>query len=846
MSGSAAQPRRLAILALLACAGEQGLTREKVLAYLWADTEEERARRGLNQALYALRQDLGSDEVFIGSRDLRLNPELVSSDVAEFEQALGKGKLEDAAARYTGSFLDGFHLPGAPEFERWTEEERAALARSYAESLEKLAKRAEAKGDAAEAVSWWRKLAAQDPLNARVAVSLMRALGSAGDRAGALQHARIYEVLMEQELEAPPDRQVVELAAELRRSEELAKPEPTSVPTALPVLPAPAAELPSIPPAPVAGRRIDLRKFAPALVLLAAGIIGGILLRPRGGGGELVPGVTHRVAFDERLELDPALSPDGKMVAYAAEAGNRFQLFMKQVRGGRAVPLSEALPGSHRRPQWSPDGSRVAFQADGAIYLVDALGGVPQRLIGPAHNPGWVAYPTWSPDGKSIAYVENWAIYARPTDHGPSKLLSETPAAHSLAWSPDGKWIAFVSGNPVFAYGESPWGSSTNLGNVAPSSIWVVPASGGTALRVTDAQSLNTSPVWLPNSRGLLLVSDREGNRDVYRINLNPAGIPDGPPTRLTTGLNAHGISLSADASDLAYSVFTHTGNVWMLAPSGQGIASLANARPLTQGTQAIEGVSLSPDGQWLAFDSDRNGNQDIYKMPVSGGEPVQLTQSPEGEFVSTWSGDGRLIALHSYHSGTRRVRIVSADGGEPRDIVDSPPNQRSPGIAPDGSRLVFTADVSGQPELFAVSQRGASSWSPARQITREGGWAGRWAPDGRTIVYCRPDGLWLMGPQGENPRQLLKVDPASEPAPELAQWSPDGQGIYYKAFDPSGRSSIWSVPAAGGTPKAVVRFDDPARPSSRPEFATDGKRFFFTIGSRQSDIWAMELKTPH
>ncbi len=118
---------------------------------------------------------------------------------------MATGKLEDAAARYTGPFLDGFHLPGAPEFERWAEE-RAELARNYAQSLGKLAGRAEARGSWAEAVGWWRKLAAQDPLNAKVAVSLMRALAAAGDRAGALQHARIYEVLLQQELDSPPDR----------------------------------------------------------------------------------------------------------------------------------------------------------------------------------------------------------------------------------------------------------------------------------------------------------------------------------------------------------------------------------------------------------------------------------------------------------------------------------------------------------------------------------------------------------------------------------------------------------------------------------------------------------------
>jgi DNA-binding SARP family transcriptional activator len=91
LSGAAAQPRRLAILALVAAAGDQGLTRDKVLAYLWPDAEEERSRRMLNQALYALRQDLGTDDVFLGTRESRFHPELVSSDVAEFEEALGPG-----------------------------------------------------------------------------------------------------------------------------------------------------------------------------------------------------------------------------------------------------------------------------------------------------------------------------------------------------------------------------------------------------------------------------------------------------------------------------------------------------------------------------------------------------------------------------------------------------------------------------------------------------------------------------------------------------------------------------------------------------------------------------------
>jgi Tol biopolymer transport system component/DNA-binding SARP family transcriptional activator len=867
VSGSAAQPRRLAILALLAAAGERGITREKVMAYLWPETEEERARRGLNQAIYALRHDLGSEDALLGTRDLRLNPELVSSDVAEFEQALAEGMLEDAESRYTGPFLDGFHLPGAPDYERWAEEERAELARSYAELLERLGRRAQERGDRKEAVRWWRKLAAQDPLNARVAMTLMQALVTTGDRPGALQHARIYEELVRQELDLPPDREVVAFAAELRRTDAEADRLPERAAEVAPVADtevvsevapvtttraapepepatAPAAVAPATPSPSTFTRRprVRLSQAAVALLVVLAAVAGGLLLS-RGAPSGLVPGTTRRVAFDEGLELDPAISPDGKMVAYTAAAGDRFELFVRQVQGGRAVAVTEGMPGSHWLPRWSPDGSRIAFQSRGLIYEVPALGGVPRTLVEPSRPGRWVAYPAWSPDGRMLAYVESWGIYVRPVTAGPAKLITERPAAHSPAWSPDGEWIAFVSGNPAFVSGESPWGSSANLGNIAPSSIWLVPARGGPAVQVTDAQSLNTSPVWLPDARGLQFVSNREGSRDIYRVNLGASGQPTGQPVRVTTGLNAHTFSLSRDGRELAYSVFTYTGNVWTLdIPQGEPVSS-AEAIPFTKGTQVIEGMSLSPDGRWLAFDSDRNGNQDIYKVPLDGGEPVQLTSSPDDDFVSSWSGDGREIAIHSYHAGTRRVRIISAGGGEPRDIVGTPPNQRSPSLAPDGRSLVFTSDASGQLQLYLVVRNG-SSWGAARQLTSKGGWAGRWAPDGHAIAYCRQDGVWLIGPDGGSPTQLVTIEGSTgQAAPELAQWSPDSRTIYYKAFDAAGHSSLWSVPAVGGIPRLLVRFDDPSRPSPRPEFATDGKRFFFTISTRQSDIWMMELR---
>ena len=114
VSGAAQQPRRLAILALLARAGDRGVSRDRLLLMLWPEADEERGRRGLNQALYALRQDLGGEEVILGSKDLRLNPERIESDVLRFLEAKASGRPEEAASLWGGPFLDGFNLSGVP------------------------------------------------------------------------------------------------------------------------------------------------------------------------------------------------------------------------------------------------------------------------------------------------------------------------------------------------------------------------------------------------------------------------------------------------------------------------------------------------------------------------------------------------------------------------------------------------------------------------------------------------------------------------------------------------------------------------------------------------------------
>ena len=194
MSDRVQQRQRLALLALLA-ASERGLSRDQIIGFLWPDKPDESARHSLDQLLYALRRALGSS-VFKGGDPLQLNDAVVTSDVSEFARYLERGALADACALYRGPFLDGFFLGNGSEFEEWLESTRSRLATQHRSALAQLASEASAAGHLGDAVRWWRDLSAADPLSGRVALGLMRALVAVGDRAAALQHARVHETLL--------------------------------------------------------------------------------------------------------------------------------------------------------------------------------------------------------------------------------------------------------------------------------------------------------------------------------------------------------------------------------------------------------------------------------------------------------------------------------------------------------------------------------------------------------------------------------------------------------------------------------------------------------------------------
>jgi serine/threonine protein kinase/Tol biopolymer transport system component len=577
------------------------------------------------------------------------------------------------------------------------------------------------------------------------------------------------------------------------------------------------------------------------IILLATAAY--FLFRPGAAQTDIKPGTMRQVSHDPGLELDPDISPDGKMVAFVTGPVGQMHLVVRQVAGGRLIAITRDFSGNQRWPRWSPDGNQLAFYSEGSIYVVPAFGGIPRRIID--NSSGSSAYsPAWSPDGKKMAFVQRDAFHILDMDTGKSEKITDAREAHCLSWSPDGSKIAYVTGNAYFIWGnvDIPELRMSLVGNIAPSSIQILSIESRSINRVMDVDSMNMSPVWTPDGRQLLFISDRGGARDIYAVSLTSSGKPKAPPTRLTTGLDAHTISLSRDGKKLVYSVFNLSSNIWSIDIPEKGALSVSHADQITKGNQIIETAQISPDGQWLVFDSDMSGNQDIYKMPVAGGEAIQLSTHPSDDFAPFWSPDGEKIVFHSFREGNRDIFVMSKDGGLIEQITDDPSHEMGPSFTADGKQISFSSDRTGRYELYIVTQD-QSGWSEPERITSDGCSSARGSYLKNSIAYIAEDDLRIVSPDDREEKTLVESYYAQEgPRPRFPAWSADGKTVYYSAVDGRGVESIWAVPVVGGEPELKVISDDPYFKLALLGLSADAKRFYFPTRLIESNIWIMDL----
>ena len=515
---------------------------------------------------------------------------------------------------------------------------------------------------------------------------------------------------------------------------------------------------------------------------------------------------------DAGLTWQPALSPDGKLVAYASDRAGKgnLDIWLQQIGGGDPVQLTRHEADEYT-PDFSPDGTRIVFRSDragGGIYVIPALGGSERLLAKEGRSP------RFSPDGQWAAYYIGGArhaakIYLVPaTGGGPRELGTDVAWAILPVWSPDGKRLLFV-------------GNTDPTGSIAATADWwsvavgagkAVKSGAAEAFRKVGLRFLFASPVpaaWLGANR--ILFSSSSGDSE----NLWEAAIsPDqwrisSPPRRLTGGTRESQPSVAATGR-IAFSTAGTNTSIWSLpiqANEGKPTGELQHVtggaatdqfptistdgkimvyvtnrsgirvvwiRDLTSGSESplvvnrwdnFRGI-ISPDGSRVAFTrmiESGSGIADLYVIPAAGGAEEKLAGGVEG--VMGWSSDSRKIL---YMWGRPfRFRAIDVGSHAAVDFLQHPThNVDIARLSPDDRWVCFKLELQPgrEPTFIAPVRNGvAAQESEWIQIT-EGPVDGRswWAPDGNLLyILSDRDGSQCIWAQRLDPTTKRPLGPA-------------------------------------------------------------------------------------
>ncbi len=382
-------------------------------------------------------------------------------------------------------------------------------------------------------------------------------------------------------------------------------------------------------------------------------------------------------------ETSPRLSPDGKTLLFVSRASGNADIHMQRVGGHNPINVTKDCPKDDTSPAFSPDGERVAFRSEcqgGGIFVMGATGESKNRLTDFGHDP------SWSPDARQIVVAREQTfdplnrnttsrLWVVDVASGERRHLREMDATQP-AWSPHGQRIAF-------------WGVR---GQGGQRDLWTLAATGSeTPTDVTNDAAVDWNPVWSPDGRHLYFSSGRGGAMNLWRVPIDEAsGRVLGNPEPLTVpALWSGDISLARDGRHLAYATREPRSSLHRVAFDPVKGTLVGPPSLVLGGSRKLGFQSLSPDGQWLAFTTG-GLRENLCVVRVDGTGYRQLTDDPSRNRGPAWSPDGERIVFYSDRSGQYDLWIIRPDGsGLERLTATTGPALLVPRWSPDGSQLL-------------------------------------------------------------------------------------------------------------------------------------------------------------
>ena len=529
---------------------------------------------------------------------------------------------------------------------------------------------------------------------------------------------------------------------------------------------------------------------------------------------------------------DPAISPDGRAVAYVWDGPDRrhTDVYTHVIGSELPIRLTYSVKGVVGHPAWSPDGREIAFTrcdgSKGGVYAVPAFTGRERRLTSVECQYDGPAPVAWSSEGATLLISDRcspggeFGLVSFSFATGEKRCLTQIGGfgyfkRHKLSISPDGKTLAFIP---------------------APSSvvceIYKISVSGDTPRLLLRDSEACVALMWTPDGKSIIFLSERTRLPSLWRI---PA---DGGSIEPETGYPTVG-SFSKDGKRFVFAEQTTS------SPPAVWRADLTRAGGPVLGTKKLISTQYwerdaqpSADGKRIVWVSERDGRGELWVSKADGTDAVQLTRVRRHAGTPHWSADGKWITFDCHMDDGPQVLIIDSEGRNLRQITHGATTNIVPSWSPDARSIYFVSKRTGRFEVWIHSlEMGAET-----QLTTNGGFNPVLSIDQKFVYFTRmyEPGLWKMPLAGGKELQVIANKP---PVPYWGYWAETGSGIYVLDFNSESGPRIEFHDFASHKSRAVLQYEQQPLPGFPSLAATkDGKTIYYTQWDQQSVVKMIEF----